>query len=48
MQLEIPIDTVYYALDFARRHGIRTILNPAPGQALDLGPDRVRGLRDPQ
>ncbi len=36
MQLEIPVDTVYYALDFARRRGIRTILNPAPGQALDL------------
>jgi ribokinase len=36
MQLEIPVETVYYALGFARRHGIRTILNPAPGQALDL------------
>lgn len=36
MQLEIPIQTVYYALRFARERGIRTILNPAPGQALDL------------
>ena len=36
MQLEIPIETVYYALRFARERGIRTILNPAPGQALDL------------
>jgi ribokinase len=36
LQLEIPIETVYYTLRFTRRHGIRTILNPAPGQALDL------------
>ena len=38
LQLEIPVETVYYALDFARRHGVRTILNPAPGQ---LDPVRV-------
>jgi ribokinase len=36
MQLEIPVQTVYYALRYARERGIRTILNPAPGQALDL------------
>ena len=36
MQLEIPVETVYYALAFARARGIHTILNPAPGQALDL------------
>jgi ribokinase len=36
MQLEIPVETVYYALQYARKRGIRTILNPAPGQALDL------------
>jgi ribokinase len=36
LQLEVPLDTVYYALRFARAHGIRSILNPAPGQALDL------------
>jgi ribokinase len=36
MQLEIPIETVYYALRFARQRGIRTILNPAPGQSLDF------------
>jgi ribokinase len=36
LQLEIPIATVYHTLRFARAHGIRTILNPAPGQALDL------------
>src|SRR5580698_2008769 len=36
LQLEIPLETVYYTLRFAREHAIRTILNPAPGQPLDL------------
>ena len=36
LQLEIPLETVYHTLRFAREHGIRTILNPAPGQPLDL------------
>ena len=36
MQLEIPLETVYYTLRFARAHGIRTILNPAPGQPVSL------------
>ena len=36
MQLEVPLETVYHTLRFARRNGIRTILNPAPGQPLDL------------
>src|SRR5579872_3648434 len=36
LQLEVPVETVYYTLRFAREHGIRSILNPAPGQALDL------------
>jgi ribokinase len=36
LQLEIPLETVYYTLRLARQHGIRTILNPAPGQPLDL------------
>jgi ribokinase len=36
LQLEIPLETVYYTLKFARENGIRTILNPAPGQPLDL------------
>jgi ribokinase len=36
LQLEIPVETVYYTLQFARAHGIRSILNPAPGQPLDL------------
>jgi ribokinase len=36
LQLEVPIETVYHTLRFARAHGIRTILNPAPAQPLDL------------
>src|SRR5579864_9060652 len=36
LQLEIPLETVYHTLRFARAQGIRTILNPAPGQPLDL------------
>lgn len=35
LQLEIPIETVYYALAFARSNGVRSILNPAPAQPLD-------------
>jgi ribokinase len=36
LQLEIPLETVYHVLRLARRHGVRSILNPAPGQPLDL------------
>lgn len=36
LQFEIPIETVYYTIAFARRHGIRCILNPAPAQPIDL------------
>jgi ribokinase len=36
LQLEVPIETVYHTLRFGRAHGVRTILNPAPGQPLDL------------
>lgn len=36
LQLEIPIETVYCAIAFARRRGIRCILNPAPAQPIDL------------
>jgi ribokinase len=36
LQLEIPLETVYYTIRFAKEHGIRSILNPAPGQPLDL------------
>jgi ribokinase len=36
LQFEIPLQTVYYAVGFARKHGIRCILNPAPGQPVDM------------
>ncbi len=36
LQLEVPIETVYHTIRFARAHGVRCILNPAPGQKLDV------------
>ena len=36
LQFEIPLETVYYTIKFARNHGIRCILNPAPAQPIDL------------
>lgn len=35
LQLEVPLETVYYAIEFGARHGIETLLNPAPA-ALEL------------
>lgn len=34
VQLESPLDTVAYALRTAKKHGVRTVLNPAPAQQL--------------
>ena len=34
VQLEIPLETIEYALTVAREAGITTVLNPAPAQAL--------------
>src|SRR5882757_10214229 len=42
LQFEIPLETVYHTVAFARRHGIRCILNPAPGQPIDV--KAVEGL----
>jgi len=36
LQFEIPLETVYYAVEFARKHGIRCIVNPAPAQPVDM------------
>jgi len=36
LQFEIPLETVYYTVAFARMHGIRCILNPAPAQPVEL------------
>ena len=35
LQFEIPLETVYYTIKFARTNGIRCILNPAPAQPID-------------
>ena len=52
LQFEIPLETVYYTVEFARRNGIRCLLNPAPGGARStlkrvrtrlLCPERTRG-----
>jgi ribokinase len=36
LQFEIPLETVYHTIRFAKSNGIRCILNPAPGQAIDI------------
>lgn len=37
LQLEIPLETVYYAIDFANKHHIPVLLNPAPAsRELDI------------
>jgi ribokinase len=36
LQFEIPLETVYYTVAFAQKHGIRCILNPAPGQPVKM------------
>jgi ribokinase len=36
LQFEIPLETVYYTIRFAKANGIRCILNPAPAQPVDL------------
>ena len=36
LQFEIPLETVYYTVRFARRHKIPCLLNPAPAQPIDI------------
>ena len=36
LQFEIPLETVYYAVQFADKHNIRCIVNPAPAQTVEL------------
>jgi ribokinase len=36
LQFEIPLETVYYTVTFAGKHGIRCIVNPAPAQSVDM------------
>lgn len=43
LQLEVPLETVYHTVALAVRHGIATVLNPAPAvRELDI--DRLAGL----
>jgi ribokinase len=37
LQFEIPLETIYHAIRFARAHRIRCIVNPAPAVPADLG-----------
>src|SRR5947209_9639583 len=36
LQFEIPLETVYYAVSFAHKNGIRCLVNPAPAQPVEL------------
>ena len=36
LQFEIPLPTVYHAVEFARANGTRCIVNPAPAQPVDF------------
>src|SRR6266853_3379452 len=36
LQFEIPLETVYYTVAFAKKHKIRCILNPAPVQPVEM------------
>ncbi len=42
LQFEIPLETVYYSVSFARKNSIRCIVNPAPAQPVNL--DALAGL----
>jgi len=35
LQLEVPLETVYYAIEWGEKNGIPVILNPAPAAELD-------------
>ena len=43
LQLEVPLETVYATIAFGKRHGVRTVLNPAPATP-GLDPDKVRDV----
>jgi ribokinase len=36
LQFEIPLETIYYTVQFAKANKIRCIVNPAPAQPVDL------------
>ena len=41
MQLEVPLDVIYYAIEFGIKNNIETLLNPAPA-AKELDLNRIR------
>ena len=43
MQLEVPLEVVYHTIAMAARHGVATVLNPAPASR-DLDVSRLAGL----
>ena len=43
LQLEIPLETVYAAIAFGKRHGVKTVLNPAPATP-ELDPEKIRDV----
>ena len=43
LQLEIPLETVYAAIEFGKRHGVKTVLNPAPATP-ELDVERIRDV----
>ncbi|WIK63915.1 ribokinase [Gleimia hominis] len=43
LQLEIPLETVYAAIQFGKEHGIPVLLNPAPAQP-DLVLEKVKDV----
>ena len=48
LQFEIPLETIYHTVRFARAHNIRCIVNPAPGGAGGARRARRRGLFHPE
>src|SRR6266516_3953746 len=36
LQFEIPLETVYYSVSFARKNNIRCVVNPAPAQSINM------------
>ena len=43
LQLEVPLETVYAAIAFGKKHGVKTVLNPAPATP-ELDPDKIRDV----
>jgi len=43
LQLEVPLETVYAAIAFGKRHGVKTLLNPAPAVP-EINVDKIRDV----